>query len=42
VEKANKHLPNNLQSEMEENNKIEFSDLSEEAIENECKEYISF
>ena len=42
MEKANKHLPNNPQSEMEENDKIEFLGLSEEAIEDECKEYVSF
>jgi hypothetical protein len=41
VEKANKHLPNNLQSEMQENDKVEFSGMSEEAIEDECKEYVS-
>jgi len=27
---------------MEENDKIEFSGLSKEAIEDECKEYVSF
>jgi hypothetical protein len=41
VEKANKHLPKNPQSEMEENDKIEFSGMSEEAIEDERKEYVS-
>ena len=41
VEKANKHLPNNLQSEMQENDKVEFSGMSEEAIEDERKEYVS-
>ena len=40
VEKANKHLPNIPQSEMEEMDKIEFAGLSEESIEEERKEYV--
>jgi hypothetical protein len=40
VEKANKHLPNVMQSERDEMDKIEFAGLSDEAIEDERKEYV--
>jgi len=40
VEKANKHLLNVMQSERDEMDKIEFAGLSDEAIEDERKEYV--
>ena len=40
VEKANKHLPNIMQSKREEMDKIEFAGLSDEAIEDEHQEYV--
>jgi hypothetical protein len=40
VEKANKHLPDVSQSERDENDKIEFAGFSDEAIEEECQEYV--
>ncbi len=40
VEKANKHLPNIMQSKREEIDKIEFTGLSNEAIEDEHQEYV--
>jgi hypothetical protein len=40
VEKANRHSTNILRSEREEMDKLEFAGLSEEAIEDECNEYV--
>ncbi len=40
VEKANKHSLNIQQSEREEMDNIEFAGMSEEAIEDERKEYV--
>jgi len=40
VEKANKHLLNIWQSKREEMDNIEFAGMSEEAIEDEHKEYV--
>jgi hypothetical protein len=40
VEKASKHLPSVIQSERDEIDKIEFVGLSDEAIEEECQEYV--
>ena len=40
VEKASRHLPNVMQSERDEIDKIEFGGLSDEAIEEERQEYV--
>jgi hypothetical protein len=40
VEKAAKHMPNVIQSEIEELERLEFAGLSDDAIEEEHKEYV--
>ena len=40
VEKASKHTPDLNQSEIEERDKMEFIGLTDDAIEEECKEYV--
>jgi hypothetical protein len=40
VEKAAKHMPNVIQSEIEELERLEFAGLSDDAIEEERKEYV--